>query len=264
MTGLYFITRAMRKLGAIDPGRGPTGNEAQDGLDDLNQVLESWTRKRRLVWAEQITRVTFPSSKQSYTIGPGGDLATDINGAAILRPNRIRAGNIVLSTLNPPVHLPVTFLDSIEWLGIAVPLIATNIPVKAYYDQNFVSTPGTGGSSATAGLGTIYFNPYPAAPLPDFEFLARVKLTQFADLTTDYLFPDGYARAILYTLCEEMEHLAAPDVNLGRIRRMAARARADIANDNGMPPPRTGQDIGLGSQNDDRNADFDWATGQVR
>jgi|SRR5579871_1434848 len=264
MTAQYFIKRAMRMLNAIELGRDPTGAEAADGFDSLNQMLEAWSRKRRMVWAQQITEVTFPSSKQSYTIGPGGDLATDINGGAILKPNRITWADIVLTSLSPPVHCPVTILRSEEYLGIAVPLVATNIPIKLYFDRGFVSTPGTGGQSATAGLGTIYLNPYPAAPLPNLRFRSPVKLTQFADLVTDYLFPDGYARAITWSLCEEMEYLAGPDANVQRIRRMAAKARAAIAADNDEGPPRTGQDMGLGSQNDDRNADFDWMTGTVR
>jgi hypothetical protein len=263
MTSLYIVTRAMRKLGALDPGRPPTAYEAADGLDTLNQMIEAFALKKILVWGDTLTQVTFPSSKQSYTIGPGGDLTTDINGVAIPRPLQISRANIVLTSATPPIHMPCTMLDKIEYLGIAAPLVATNIPVRAYYDRGFVSTPGAAPALASAGLGRIYFNPYPSAPLPDFEFLTTVQVTQFADLTTDYAFAPGYAALLIYGLAEELEELAAPEVNVQRVRRLAAKYRRLVAGNNLAPPPRTGQDIGLGSMSDDRNADFNWINGQV-
>jgi hypothetical protein len=257
MTGLYILTRAMRKLGALDPGRAPTASEAADGLDTLNQLVEALALKKILVWGKTLTQITFPGSQQSYTIGPGGDLNTT-------RPLHILRANIVITNTTPPIHMPCTMLTGIEWLGIAAPLVATNIPIKAYYDRGFVSTPGVAPALATAGLGRIYFNPYPSAPLPDFEFLSTVQVSQFADLTTDYAFPPGYAAMLIYGLAEELEEFAAPEVNVARVRRLAAKYRALVAGNNAPPPPRTGQDLGMGSMGDDRNADFSYITGQVQ
>src|SRR5690242_14812754 len=102
MTGLQYVTRAMKKVGAIDAGRDPTSAEATDGLQTLNNLAESWVLAKALMWTDVIYRATFPSSKQSYTIGPGGDLATDISGNAIKRPVDISWGNIVLTSTNQP------------------------------------------------------------------------------------------------------------------------------------------------------------------
>lgn len=255
----------MIALNAIDSDRQPTSFEASVGLDTLNRIIESLALKGAYIWSYPITRVTFPSSKLSYTIGgASADLVTDINGgpSPIPRPIKITRANIVVTSNSPAIHMPVTLIDSYEFLGIAVPLVATSIPVKAYVDYGFVSTPGVLPTLATPGLATIYFNPFPAAPLPDFEYTAPVQVTQFADLaTTDYIFPPGYAPMLIYWLAEEMIAFAPPEVDMQRVSRLARHYRAMVANNNLPAPPRTGQDVGLGASSDTRQADFNWISG---
>lgn len=254
MTGTYLVTRAMRKLNALNPGSGPTPWELQAGIDTLNHLVDSWALDKRMIWAASIFRQLFPSSKVSYTVGSGGDFNTT-------RPVRILEANMVFNQGANEVHIPCTPLQRREWLGIPVQLVATSIPVRFYYDRGFVSTPGTNGALASAGLGTIYFNPYPSAPLPDLEFSALVQITQF-DLTTDYAFPPGYAKAIEYSLAEEMVEFQTDQSLNTKISAIAAEARAMIGTNNSEPPHST-SDIGLGRGNRGR-ADFNWETGNLQ
>lgn len=244
----------MRELGSLDFGRPPSGPEADYGLQKLNQLVRLWWIQKRLIWGKVIQQKTFPSSKQSYTIGPSA--GADFNAP---RPVEILWMNIVLTSLTPPVYLPVTLLQDKEWLGIPVPFVGTQIPIRAYYDQGFVSTPG---AVATPGLGTIYFNPYPTAPLPDMQWLSMAQITEFADLTTDYALPPGYDGAIVYSLAETMTSLSPPAQNLAAVIKQAAYWRAQIAANNSKPP-RTTPDWGLGSLSDNRAADFNWLTGNM-
>lgn len=250
MTGSYFVNRALRKLGAIDPGRPASAMELQDGLDSLNHWVETIGLSRRLPWARRIYRHLFPSSAVSYTIGPGGNFDTT-------RPIEILAMNMVFNQGPNEVHLPVTLITTKEWLGIPVQLVSTSIPLRCYYDQGFASTPGTNGASATAGLGTLYFNPYPAAPLPDMEFADSVQIAQF-DATTDYLFPPGWARYIECSLAVEMLEFAPPQADHERVRKAAMDAEAAIAQPN-RRPPRLTADAGFGAGRG--RADFNWLTG---
>lgn len=259
MTGLTYVTRAMKKVGALDPGRVPTDAEATDGLQTLNNMAEAWALSKSLVWTDQIIRATFATSKQSYTIGPGGDLATDINSVAIPRPTRISWGNIVLTSTTPAAHIPLTLLQTKEWLAIPVPLLAATPSIRAYYDGGFNSTPGVAPALATTGTGTIYFNPYPAAPLPDFEWSQPVQFAAF-DLTTDYLFPPGYAQALELSLAEQMLEFAAPEIDKEEIKLQAARARAAIAQNNNQPP-RLQTDSGFGVHSS--RGGFNWLTGNL-
>ena len=238
MTGLQYVTRAMKKVGAIDPGRVPTSAEADDGLQTLNNLVDSWATQKRLIWSDNIYKQTFPSSKVSYTIGTGGDFN-------FVRPVDIFWANIVYTQTSPVVRVPLTILkNTSEWLSISVQGISSNIPIRMFYDQGFTSTPGVAPALASAGLGTLYFNPYPSAPLPDLEFSARAQITAF-DLTTDYNFPPGYPLAIELSLAEQMFEYAPPEIDRDSISRAAAQARAAIAGPN-LEPPRLNTDSGLG------------------
>lgn len=228
--------------------------ELQDGLDSLNHWVETMALSKRLPWAQRIYRQLFPSSKLNYTIGIGGDFNTT-------RPIGITAMNVVFNQGANEVHIPVKLLnDAPEWLSIPVQLISTSIPMRCYYDQGFVSTPGVAPAAASAGLGTLYFNPYPAAPLPDLEFADSVQIAQF-DATTDYVFPPGYARWIEYGLAVEMLEFAPPNVDAERVRRAFAIAEAAIVQPNGKPPRLTA-DSGFGTGRG--SADFNWLTGNFQ
>lgn len=80
-----LIKSSMRLIGAIATGETPTADELNDGLLALNDILENWTTERLSVWNSR--NIVFPivANKGTYTIGPGGDFATDrpvdINGA---------------------------------------------------------------------------------------------------------------------------------------------------------------------------------------
>lgn len=262
MTAKDIIKYGMLKLQALDVGRDPTSAESDQGLFTLNGIVQGLALQRTLIWGESIVRVTFPGAQQSYTIGPTGDLKTDINGNSILRPLTMPRANIVATNFTPNGHYPVSMLDQYEWLGIPVPFIGTNLPFRAYYDRGAVSTPVQGGT-ANAGLGTVYFNPYPVAPLPDFEFATRVQIAKFADLTTDYYFPPGYDMMLVFTWAEHMPELAGPQVNFDEIKRLAKYWRRMVGDNNAPPPPRSGQDWGLGKYGDDRRTDFNYLTGEV-
>ncbi|HEV2275653.1 MAG TPA: hypothetical protein VGR96_15885 [Acidobacteriaceae bacterium] len=257
MTAQQIITQAMQEVGALDFARVPSGPEAQFGFQKLNQLVELWNIQKRLLWGSSIQQATFPSSKQSYTIGPSA--GADFNFA---RPTRIDWMNIVLTSQTPAVYLPVTLLQTKEWLSIPVPFVGTSIPIRAYYDQGFVSTPGAAPALATPGLATIYFNPYPTAPLPDMQWMSAVQITSFADLTTDYLFAPAYQGALIYSLAETLNALSPPADNMTYCIKQAAIWRAKIRGNN-HEPPRTTPDWGLGSLGEHRGADFNWLTGNV-
>ena len=258
MTGQYLVTRAMKAINAIDVGRVPTAFELSDGIDAANQMLDAWALEDRLVVATTIFRQTFPSSKVSYTIGLNGSPAADF---PTTRPVEILKMEIVFNQGTNEVHLPVTLLESKEWLGIPVKNISTSIPIKAYYDYGFVSVAGVAPALASGGLGTIFFNPFPAAPFPDLEFLARIQFSQFdAAGVNDFAFPPGYTEAIIFSLAERLFHLAPPQVSLANVAAIAAAARARIASKN-QDGCRIAADTAFGQGRE--GGSFNWLTGNL-
>lgn len=91
-TPLNIISRAMKDIGALAAGEVPTADEAQDGLDMLNDMLAQWSNENMMVFYR--TEIVFPcvQNQTQYTIGPNGNV-----GAAF-------TGSISLTTLTVPAN----------------------------------------------------------------------------------------------------------------------------------------------------------------
>jgi hypothetical protein len=94
-----IITRAMKDIGAIAAGEVPTADEAQDGLDMLNDMLAQWSNENMMVFyrSEIIFKTT--QNQVQYTIGPSGQMGAtftgSISGTTLTVPsNGVTAGGI--------------------------------------------------------------------------------------------------------------------------------------------------------------------------
>ena len=54
-----IITRAMKDIGAVAAGEVPTADEAQDGLDMLNDMCAQWSNENMMVFYR--TELIFPT-----------------------------------------------------------------------------------------------------------------------------------------------------------------------------------------------------------
>ena len=81
MTANQIITLALKDSGAFGDGQTPTATDLADGLQRLNMMLAQWQRKRWLVW-HTVDNAILSQGKQSYSVGPGGDIS-------IPRPDRL-------------------------------------------------------------------------------------------------------------------------------------------------------------------------------
>jgi hypothetical protein len=74
MTTPYdIITRAMKDIGALAAGENPTADEAQDGLDMLNDMIAQWSNENMMVFYR--TEIIFPCV-QNQTSTPLGQAVT--------------------------------------------------------------------------------------------------------------------------------------------------------------------------------------------
>ena len=162
MTAQQLITRALRMIGALKPGRTPNASESATGLEILNGMIEAWNIDRRKIpflttYTQLLTAAT------SYTIGPGAQLDQP-------RPVRIERASLT----DPRRELRL--LERIEWIKGITPGV--------FYDD-------------TWPIGTLYIFPGYSGPL---ELEAWCELTKFAALDDDVEFPQGYSDAIAYNL----------------------------------------------------------------
>ena len=85
-----IITRAMKDIGAVAAGEVPTADEAQDGLDMLNDMIDQWSNESMMVFYR--TEIVFNTTQNTvqYTLGPGGSVGATFTGSI--------AGNVLTVT----------------------------------------------------------------------------------------------------------------------------------------------------------------------
>ena len=92
-----IITRAMKDIGALAAGEVPTADEAQDGLDLFNDMIDQWSNESMMVFYR--TEIVFNTVQNTvqYTLGPGGSVGATFTGSIagnILTVTAITAGAI--------------------------------------------------------------------------------------------------------------------------------------------------------------------------
>ena len=103
-TALDIVTRALRSIGAYAPGESIASADANDALDMLNEMVDTWSNSTMMV--PYITEIIFTiqNGVYNYTIGKGGtiggsftgSIAASTNGLGILSVTSIPTGDIAL------------------------------------------------------------------------------------------------------------------------------------------------------------------------
>lgn len=171
MKAIDLITRSLRGAKILGNGETARANMANDGLVLANEMLDSWSIDRLYVF--QLLEEQFPLvvGQATYLIGPGGDFVTT-------RPTEIESAYVRLSSID----YTLDEIDNDAYSEIGLKTTIPSIPSFFYYDPKI-----------PAGELNLWPNPSQAMTL----FLQTPRqLTQFPDLTTDILFPPGYAEAV--------------------------------------------------------------------
>lgn len=203
-TALQIIDRAYSLLGYKAAGEVLSSDDANYGLEALNTMLDGWNTQSMFIVSKGEVVATI--SGTSATVGPGMIFDTP-------RPVRIEDGSF--SRLNG-VDYDVTEIDRETYASISLKTVRSSFPQYFYYD----------GKMPTANL---FFYPAPVAGV-EFHLAVQTQLTAFADLATDYKLAPGYAKALQYSLAEEL----APGIKEVpmSVMRIAANARRAIRRTN--------------------------------
>ncbi len=180
MNALQIISAAMRQTGALASGETPTSAEGQDSLSLLNQMMAAWSAERLMVFTITMQQFTLVPGQQTYTLGTGGDFNYP-------RPvNLYRAGIVWLANPAQPLEIPLIMLTDDQWAQVPIKNISSTIPQYLYDDGAFP-------------LRNLNFWCVPTIA-DDVRLYMWTLLQQFADMITDYTFPEGYEEAIQYNL----------------------------------------------------------------
>lgn len=115
-TALDLITGALRNINSLEAGEVPNASDAQDALQILNDMLESWTLEKLFVFSSTENRFIFVPGQYQYTIG--NPIAGTFNGTLV-------SGSPTISGVTVPSDLVVGSM--ITDLSAAIP---TGTPTK--------------------------------------------------------------------------------------------------------------------------------------
>lgn len=175
---LDLIKTAMRHIGVIATGETPSAEEANDGLQALNDVLETWNLEKLAVYGQDVEVFQTVSGQAKYSVGPTGDWVTS-------RPTQVSAATVNYLGVKFPI-LPWT-LSQYETAGN---LNYQQIPERFVYVNDYPN-----------GLFILYPTPFQAV----YIYLESPRvLLEVATLATILDLPPGYSRALAYAVALEL------------------------------------------------------------
>lgn len=209
-TATEIISHALGLLSVKDPTEAVGGTEATNCLVRLNGLLDSWRNESLAAYA--VSRVTASVSSATATVGPAGNFVT------ASRPVRLEEGCFFSAG---GVDYQIRPIGAERYNAIPVKTVGALGPAVVYLDEAWPTA-------------TAYFYPVPASAVT-ITLLIQTQITEFADLTTDYDIPPGYARALAYDLALEMAPEYQVPLNPGFMQR-AMSAKQSITRVNTRVP----------------------------
>lgn len=174
------IRNALILVGAIGQDEQPSASEAQDALNWLLKMMDSWSADSIDIYTVQ--RSIWPlGTKQVMTAGPGGDW--DMPYA----PPKIEEAYCQITSTEPPSEIPLDVLTAQEWAAIPVKGTPSTIPRKLWCDAQWP-------------LANISLFPVPQGQNNIVLYMWQQLTGLFSSLTDNIVFPPGYALGIVFNL----------------------------------------------------------------
>ncbi len=227
-----LLRSSFRCIAQLRPGFGYGPSELIDALFILNAMLDSWSIDELNAFCSLTQEFTFGAAQDSYSIGPGGDFDT-LRPVTILDP----AVYIVLTNPVQPLHIPLTVFNTQQFEEIALPLTASTIPQRLYYNPTY--------PLGTLKLWPVVVNTSDKLLLSTWQPIAG----GITDQDAIFAVPPGYLDAVRYHLAirlamewdkplkEGVVKLA--DEALAKVQRLnAPTPQMDV--NAGVMPARTG------------------------
>jgi hypothetical protein len=181
MKAFDLIRRAMVLANVRSAIESPDAIMATDGLTTLNEMIEEWALQKLTIPAVARSTHTLTANDGTYSIGESsGDFSA-------VRPQWINNAGIIPS--GGTAEIPLIFFTRDEYAREQLKSTTATFPIRILYEP-------------TVPNGTITLWPIPTTAATLVLYVPTI-ITQFANLTTDYTFPRGYAKAMRYNLAVE-------------------------------------------------------------
>lgn len=254
-----LISDSLKELSVIAAGEVANGDDIQEGLSKLNDLLDLWNSRERTAWSQLFRTYTLTAGHQPHLLGPGltpPDFNTQpavdggsASSAGASRPMKIYAAAIVFNNLTPAVTAPIPIKDAKWWAYQRVKNLSSNVPTALYPQFDFPN------------LSLFLW------PVPNFayglELETRGVLSQ-VQLADTVSLPPGYKRAITLSLAEDL--ISVFPVNGrsdGSLIMRAQAARQAIFDANSLPPTMETKDSGIPTSAGGYGQYFNYITGDI-
>jgi hypothetical protein len=178
-----IIKCALQDIGAIAKQESPGADEIADGLLKLNVMIDAWSVRSLVVLGTVLEGFALTGGKRAYTIGQGGDFATD-------KPSRVTDAFVRDSA---GTDTPLEIITQGEYDRLPDKTVATGRPLALSFD------PGPAQAAVPAGVVSLY--PAPDASTQYTLYLGEQKpLAEFHLPSDAVTFQPAYYEALEYNL----------------------------------------------------------------
>lgn len=203
------INGALRLIGMLAEGETPSSATSQDALSALNQMLDSWSTERLMIYNTIDQIFSWLPGVKTQTLGPSGTLTG-------LRPVAIDDSTYFRDPANG-ISFGIKLINQQQYDGIAVKTVTSTYPQVMWVNMEFPNI-----------TMTVY--PVPTKVL-EWHVISVQELDQPATLATELYLPPGYLRAFRYNLACEL----APEFGVEpspTVARIAMTSKRDLKRQN--------------------------------
>ena len=204
------INGALRLIGQLAEAEEPSAATANDALNVMNQMIDSWSTERLSVYATQDQVLSWPPGFKERSLGPTGDFIG-------LRPILVDDATYFRDPASG-ISYGIKLINQQQYNGIAVKTVTSTYPQVMWVNMEYPNI-----------TMTVY--PVPTKLL-EFHLVSVKELTQPAQFSTQLAFPPGYMRAFKYNLACELapEFGVEPSPTVSRIAMTSKRNLKRINN----------------------------------
>lgn len=189
-TALEIITDAFAIPNVLMQGEVPGGPMAASALRVLNRFVGTLGLQPQTYSSISIETYPIVAAKETYTVGPGGDLNT-------VRPPSQAALNGIALVLNASapqvVEIPYPLLTDDEYQNLRIKTLPNTLFTGAWYNPTYAG-----------GLGSLSLWPVPDNTVNSIRLYRKAQLPLFASLSASYDLPLGYDEMFVYNLARRL------------------------------------------------------------
>src|SRR6476660_5265022 len=135
-TVMGLITQALQEIGATGQGETIPPADAAVALLRFQNQLDAWQAEALTLAVNAQLTFTIPSSTNSFTIGPTGDIVAQ-------RPVDIQAMNYVVPGSSPEVETIMAPMDDDQYDVLSIKNLTSSLPTQFYYNTSFTTLLGS-------------------------------------------------------------------------------------------------------------------------